>query len=71
MVIQIAVMSRGEHRLIGNMRNATYKSNLNKFSKYLEDKDDRRKKCSECNEHPCVCFVENFENKNDKKKKAK
>lgn len=49
------------------MRNGTYKSNLNKFSKYLKGKDEG-KKCSECNEHPCVCFIENFENE---KKKVK
>ena len=51
------------------MRNSTYKSNLNKFSKYLKDKS--KEKCSECDEITCICFVENFGNKSDKKKKVK
>jgi hypothetical protein len=49
------------------MRNGTYKSNLNKFSKYLKDKS--KEKCGECNELPCICLLENFENEKKKVKK--
>ena len=52
------------------MRNGTYKSNLNKFSKYLEDKGDK-KKCKECDEHSCVCSIEKIEDKSDKNKVKK
>jgi site-specific recombinase XerD len=47
------------------MRNGTYKSNLNKFSKYLKDKS--KEKCSECDETTCICFVENFKKEKEKK----
>ena len=53
------------------MRSGTYKSNLNKFSKYLQDKDNKIKKCSECDEITCICFVENFKKESEKKKGAK